>query len=168
MISLSVPGAVMTLCEWFTFEILTFTTSFLSVMDLAAQTILATVCVLFWHIPFSASVAVSTRVGYFIGGDALPKAKSLVKLYAPFFAACGLFEMAFLLAFGEPIARFLTQDAEVQSLVIKCMPLVAIFVVFDATTCCCHGILRRVGRQAIADGLCSSSIISTHCRWLSF
>ena len=150
MLSLSVPGAVMTLCEWFTFEILTFTTSFLSVAHLAAQTILATVCVLLWHIPFSASVAVSTRIGFFVGADSLSKAKGLVKLYAPIFAVCGLLEMAALLLLGKPIARFLTQDDEVQSLVIQYMPLVAVFVIFDATTCCCHGILRGLGRQAIA------------------
>ena len=148
MVRLSIPGAVMTFCEWAPFEILTFSTSFLGTAELAAQTLLATVAVLIWHIPFSAGVAVSTRIGHMIGAGALQIARQLTKLYTPLFLCLGLIEMAVLLFFRRPIASIFTQDAEVRALVENTMVFVALFVIFDSTTCACHAILRGLGRQA--------------------
>lgn len=147
MIWLSIPSALMTLTEWFPFEILTFSTAYLGTAQLAAQTLLATVCILVWHIPFSAGVVLSTRIGHLIGAGALHLARKLTILYGPLFLVLGLIEMAMLLALREPIAKIFTHDIEVRHFVRYILPLVAIFVIFDSTTCFCHGVLRGLGRQ---------------------
>jgi multidrug resistance protein, MATE family len=147
MIWLSIPSALMTLTEWFPFEILTFSTAYLGTAQLAAQTLLATISILVWHIPFSAGVVVSTRIGHLIGAGALNLAKKLTILYGPLFLVLGLIEMAALLLLRDPIATVFTHDPEVRNFVKETLPLVAIFVIFDATTCFCHGILRGLGRQ---------------------
>ncbi|CRK48492.1 hypothetical protein BN1723_020579, partial [Verticillium longisporum] len=67
MVRLSAAGTAVNLAEWLAFEILMISTSYIDTNHLAAQTILTTVSIVMWHIPFSVSVAVTTRVGHLIG-----------------------------------------------------------------------------------------------------
>lgn len=149
MFWLSMSGAVMTLCEWFAFEILTFSTTYVSTAHLAAQTLLTTTSVLVWHVPFSASVAVSTRIGHLIGSGAVDLSRRLIRLYAIIFTSIGLLDMSLILALKDVIPHIFTHDGDVRLLAARAMPFVAIFQVFDATTCCAHGIIRGLGRQSI-------------------
>jgi MATE family multidrug resistance protein len=158
MVKLSVPGAVMTLGEWFAFELLNFSAAFIrtgpdnttSSTPLAAQAILSTTSVLVWHIPFSASVAASTRVGHLIGGGAVAAARRLSKFYATIFGGIAAFDCLAFLAAGELIGLFATeQSREVRDLVVHTLPFVAIFQICDAAVCGVHGILRGLGRQAV-------------------
>ena len=150
MVRLSAAGAVMTLCEWAPFEVLTFSTSHLGTAELAAQTLLATITVIIWHIAMSASVAVSTRIGHLVGAGALYICKQLAKLYAALFLCLGLVEAGLLLASRDVVAAIFTRDLEVRNLVKSTLPLVCIFVIFDATTCFAHGVMRGLGRQGYA------------------
>ena len=150
MIWLSLSGAIMTLCEWFAFEILTFSTSYLSTAHLATQTFLSTASVLIWHVPFSTSIAISTRIGQLIGSGAVKAAREATRTYTVICILIGLIDMA-LLAFvlGTIIPRLIIQDDAVRALILHTMPVVALFQFFDATTCCVHGIMRGLGRQNI-------------------
>lgn len=67
MVNLAVPGALMTFSKWFAFEILTFSTTYVGTAQLAAQTFLSASSVLIWHIPFSASIAITTGIGQLVG-----------------------------------------------------------------------------------------------------
>ena len=149
MVWLSIPGALMCICEWGAFEILVFSTSYLGTAHLAAQTLLATTINVVFHVPFAAGVAVSTRIGNLVGAEALSLARSLPKLYALLYAVIALCEMAILLAVRSVVAEVLTTDPRVAELVTNTMPVAAIFTIFDATTQCTGGILRGLGRQAI-------------------
>jgi multidrug resistance protein, MATE family len=150
MIWLSLSGAIMTLCEWFAFEILTFSTSYLSTAHLAAQTFLTTASVLIWHVPFSTSIAISTRIGQLIGSGAVTAARKAARTYTVICVLTGLVDMA-LLAFALKIiiSRLIVQDHAVRGLILRTIPVVALFQLFDATTCCVHGIMRGLGRQNI-------------------
>jgi len=53
----------MTFSEWFAFDVLTIAAGYLSEPDLAAQSVLMTIVVLMFHIPFPISIAASTRFG---------------------------------------------------------------------------------------------------------
>jgi MATE family multidrug resistance protein len=159
MIKLSIPGALMTLGEWFAFELLNFSTAYIKVGagdrlssgPLAAQAILSTTSVLIWHIPFSCSVVASTRIGILIGQGSVHAAKSLSKFYAAFFAGTAILDSILALAIGVLIAGLGTRPSsgEVQALVVATLPFVAVFQLFDAAVCCVHGILRGLGRQAV-------------------
>lgn len=150
MISLSLSGATMTLAEWFAFEILTFSTSYLSTAHLAAQTFLSTASVLVWHAPFSASIAISTRVGTFIGCGAVASARAATRTYAILAVLIGLLDMALLVFILRcVIAPYFVPDPVVRDLITYTIPTVALFQFFDATTCCIHGVMRGLGRQAI-------------------
>jgi MATE family multidrug resistance protein len=150
MVWLSLSGAIMTLCEWFAFEILTFSTSYLSTEHLATQIFLSTASVLVWHVPFSASIAISTRIGQLIGSGAVTAARKATRTYTIICVLIGLIDMALLVfALKIIISRLIIQDHAVRALILRAMPVVALFQLFDATTCCVHGIMRGLGRQNI-------------------
>ncbi|KPM39575.1 hypothetical protein AK830_g7017 [Neonectria ditissima] len=150
MIRLSAAGSAVTLAEWAAFEILTFSTSYISTVHLAAQTILTTTSVVMWHIPFSVSVAVSTRVGHLIGAGLVLTARRATLLYAVCFAAIGIFDGALLFSLRNHISLIFSDDAAIRELATQAMASVGAFQVIDAILCGCNGILRGLGRQSIA------------------
>ncbi|KAM0309739.1 hypothetical protein ACHAPQ_012551, partial [Fusarium lateritium] len=110
MVRLSVAGSAVTLAEWAAFEIITVSTSYVSTMHLAAQTILTTTSIVMWHIPFSLSVAVSTRIGHLIGGGHVAAARRITILYGILFVALGFFNGAVLFLLRNYIGPFYTSD----------------------------------------------------------
>ncbi|KAF7559873.1 hypothetical protein G7046_g4296 [Stylonectria norvegica] len=150
MLRLSVAGSALTLGEWAAFEILTFSTSYVDTMHLAAQTILTTCSVVQWHIPFSVSVAVSTRIGHLIGAGLVTDARRAVLLYALVFMAVGVFDGVFLFSLRNHLGAIFSEDPLVNEIASNAMLAVGAFQVIDAIICGCNGVLRGLGRQSIA------------------
>ncbi|KAF7557383.1 hypothetical protein G7Z17_g710 [Cylindrodendrum hubeiense] len=150
MARLSAAGSAVTLAEWAAFEILTFSTSYISTVHLAAQTILTTTSVVVWHIPFSVSVAVSTRIGHLIGAGAVSVARKVTLLYALCFIAIGIFDGALLISLRNHISLVFSDDSEIRELATEAMFAVGAFQVIDSILCGCNGILRGLGRQSVA------------------
>lgn len=150
MVRLSLAGSVVNLGEWFAFEIMTFSTSYISTAHLAAQTILSTVSVITWHIPFSVSVAISTRVGHLIGAGQVDAARRASVLYAVVFLAIGVFDGLFMFAFRNQLPRFFSEDREVCDIAARSILAVVAFQMLDSVACGCNGMLRGLGRQGVA------------------
>lgn len=155
MIQLSTAGTVLNIAEWFAFEVLTFSSSYISTKHIAAQTILTTCSVLVWHVPFSTGVAVTTRIGHLVGAGALKTAKRVISFYAIVFVCIGIFDGLLLLALRHAIPKFFSDDPDVQAIATRTMPFVALFQVMDAIIAGCSGTLRGFGRQSI-------------CAWAAF
>ncbi|KAJ9659047.1 hypothetical protein H2198_003336 [Neophaeococcomyces mojaviensis] len=150
MISLSTAGAILNLSEWFAFEVLTFSSSYISTTHIAAQTILSTVSILVWHIPFSVSVAVSTRIGHLVGSGALKNVRRVIPFYAAVFIVVGIFDGTVVFALRKQIAKLFSEDPAVQEIATRTIPLVAIFQLIDAILAGTSGVLRGFGRQSFA------------------
>ena len=69
MIRLAVPGMIMIEAEYLAFEILTLASSRFGPEALAAQSILATLASVTYQLPFSLSIASSTRIANLIGAN---------------------------------------------------------------------------------------------------
>ncbi|KAJ9133402.1 MATE efflux family protein [Pleurostoma richardsiae] len=147
---LSLAGTAVNLAEWSAFEIATFSTSYISTDHLAAQTVLTTVSDVMWHIPFSVSVAISTRIGHFIGAGLVDAARRVAKLYAVVFVAIGVFDGVFLLCLRYQLPALFTNDLVVRRIAAGSMLAVAVTQIVDAIICGCNGTLRGLGRQDIA------------------
>jgi MATE family multidrug resistance protein len=80
MIKLALPGLIMVEAEYLAFEVLTLAASYFSVTHLAAQSILSTLTALTFQIPFSISIAASTRVANLIGATLSDAAKTSAKV----------------------------------------------------------------------------------------
>lgn len=80
MIKLALPGLLMVEAEYLAFEVLTLAASYFSVTHLAAQSILSTLTALTFQIPFSISVAASTRIANLIGATLSDAAKTSARV----------------------------------------------------------------------------------------
>ncbi|KAI8626981.1 MATE efflux family protein [Xylariaceae sp. FL1651] len=150
MLKLSVAGSAVNLAEWAAFEIVAFSTSYLSTNHLAAQTVLTTISVVSWHIPFSVSVGISTRIGHLIGAGLLPTARRAAILYGCAFALIGCFDGLVIFCSRHYLPQFFSDDPTVCALAAKTMLAVSVFQVIDAFICFTNGMLRGLGRQSVA------------------
>ncbi|KAI3327232.1 MATE efflux family protein [Xylariaceae sp. AK1471] len=150
MAKLSVAGSAVNLAEWAAFEIVAFSTSYLGTKHLAAQSVLTTISVVAWHIPFSVSVGISTRIGHLIGAGLLPTARRAAILYGCVFALVGCFDGLVIFSLRHRLPRFFSDDPDVCALAAKTMLAVSAFQVIDACICFTNGMLRGLGRQSVA------------------
>jgi multidrug resistance protein, MATE family len=135
--------------EWLAFDILTFSASYLSTAHLAAQSVVMTTCVVMFHIPFSVSVAVSTRLGNLIGAGALEAARTATRTYVVIFAIMGVIDATLIASLRNVLPKAFSDDPLVVSIAASVMPVLAVFQFFDASTALANAVLRGLGRQAI-------------------
>lgn len=103
-----------------------------------------------WHIPFSISVAVSTRMGHLIGGGLLPTARRAVRLYSLVFTLVGLFDAAVLYFFRYQIPSIFSDDPTIHDITANSLVKVAVFQIVDSIVCGTNGMMRGLGRQDVA------------------
>jgi MATE family multidrug resistance protein len=79
MIGLAIPGMVMVEAEYLAFEVMIIASSRFGADYLAAQSILAALATISFQIPFSMSIAASTRVATLIGAGSIDHGKVAAK-----------------------------------------------------------------------------------------
>lgn len=153
ILSLAGPGVLMIEGEWLAFEIISFASSKFGVDSLAAQSIISTICVTVYQIPFAISVATSTRVAWYIG--AMDKTHAITATKAALFIAFtfGCLDAITLAVFKGFIAGLFSNDPNVIKIASKVLIIGAIYQVADSVSCVCGGILRGQGRQYIGGWL---------------
>jgi MATE family multidrug resistance protein len=149
MIKLALPGLIMVLAEFLAFEILTLSSSWLGPTELAAQSVLGSICGMAFQIPFPMSVAASTRVANLIGATLAVPAQTASKVAIAASVLVGILNLLLLSLLREVIPRLFTPDTEVIDMVARLLPLCATFQVVDAIAANCNGILRGLGRQEL-------------------
>ncbi|KAL5115478.1 hypothetical protein ACEQ8H_006619 [Pleosporales sp. CAS-2024a] len=157
MARLAVPGILMVETEWLAFDILTFSTSYLSTAHLAAQSIVMSLAVAMYHVPFSVGVAVSTRLGHLIGAGCLSSARRATRTYMVTFVVIGVVDFGFLTATRNALPKAFSSDAQVVAIVSTVLPLLAVFQCCDATTALANAMLRGLGLQAM--GGCANLLV---------
>ncbi|KAK7427583.1 hypothetical protein QQZ08_005858 [Neonectria magnoliae] len=150
ILSLSAAGTAVNMAEWMAFEVLMISTSYIDTNHLAAQTILSTISIISWHIPFSISVAVSTRMGNFIGAGLIHLARREAMLYAIIFLAVGIFNGLFIFLVRHQLTPLFSNNPEVVQIAVESMLVVAAFQIIDAVSNGCNAMLRGLGRQSVA------------------
>jgi MatE len=139
----------MVISEFLAFEILTLASAHLSTTALAAQSVLATLSVITFQIPFPISIAASTRLANLIGAG-LPGASQVCIRVTLAMACCaGAFNVVMLTTLRNYIPKIFTSDPAVTDLIVHVVPLFAAFQLFDALVANCGGVLRGMGRQNI-------------------
>lgn len=148
-IKLAIPGLVMFLAEFLAYEILTLFASYFSTAHVAAQSIISTVCLFTYQIPFAISIACSTRIANFLGAALEDSAQRAA--YTGLIAAAiqGCINFTVLYSSQEAIPKLFTSDPEVVSLASSVLPLAASIQFADSIAAMGAGILRGQGRQYI-------------------
>ena len=149
MIKLAIPGVLMTVTEWLAFDILTFSAAYISTNHLAAQSVLMTISVTMYHIPFPIAVAASTRIGNLIGAGAVKAARVATKTYWCVFLWIGIFDIVLLVCVKDMAPKAFTKDEVVRGIVAATIPVVGCMQFVDATTAFANAVLRGLGRQSL-------------------
>ncbi|OAA58155.1 Multi antimicrobial extrusion protein [Cordyceps fumosorosea ARSEF 2679] len=149
MIRLALPGMVMVLAEWLAFELITLLSSRFGTDYLAAQSAIFTIVALLYQIPFSVSVASSTRVASLIGGGAVDSAKVAAQVSVIVSGLISTLNIVLCTTLRWYIPLLLTSDEAVIDIVATTLPVVAVAVFWDGISAGAHGILRGIGKQSI-------------------
>ncbi|KAI2636846.1 MATE efflux family protein [Xylaria nigripes] len=152
IVKLSFAGSAVNLAEWGSFQIVGFSTSRLSTMHLAAQSVLTTISMVTWHIPFSMSVGISTRIGHLIGMGAVSAAHRAATLYSIVFTLIGCIDCIVIYSLQHYILVFFLEDSTrtVYTLAASTIWVVSLYQIIDAFICFTNGMLRGLGRQPVA------------------
>ena len=150
MVRLSIASSAVNLGEWIAFEALAISTSYIDTEHLAAQAVLSTLCITLWHIPFSISIAVSTRIGHLIGSGLPSVARRAAGFYGIIFTGVGVLDAAVLFIFRHQLSAIFSEDSTVQAIAEDAMLILAVFQIIDAVNSGLNGILRGLGLQSVA------------------
>ncbi|ONH67408.1 Ethionine resistance-conferring protein 1 [Cyberlindnera fabianii] len=154
MLNLSMNGCISVLSEWLAFEIFTLSAARFGTATLATQSVLTTISVLCYQVPFAVSIAASTRVANYIGGASKKSVIIAANASVILSLIIGCLNGLILDTFKFNIVEMFTADAEVITLASKIVPLTALYQISECLAAVTGGILRGQGRQKIA-ALCS-------------
>ncbi|KAG7664670.1 uncharacterized protein J8A68_001766 [[Candida] subhashii] len=147
---LAIPGIIMIESEYLAYEIMTLFASYFGTVQLAAQSAVSSIASLAYMIPFAVSIAASTRIANFIGGQNKAGAILATRVAMLFSLIVASFNCICLFTFRREIAKIFTKDPEVINLIDDLFhPLVALIQLLDGVACINSGILRGQGRQKI-------------------
>ncbi|KAK5107881.1 hypothetical protein LTR62_000591 [Meristemomyces frigidus] len=149
MIRLAIPGLIMVMAEFLAFEILTLASARFGATYLGAQTVLQSLSVITYSLPFPISIAASTRVANLIGATLPEAAKVTGRVTIVFGTVVGIFNVILLSSLRYKVPQLFTSEPDVIELAAKVMPVNAAFQLFDALAAQMNGLLRGVGRQEV-------------------
>jgi multidrug resistance protein, MATE family len=149
MIRLALPGLVMIMAEFLAFEVLTLASANFSATHLAANTVLQSLSVMTYQLPFPLSIAGSTRVANLVGAGLPDAGKCTARVMLFIGAVIGIVNMLALSIFRYQIPHLYTKDPDVIALAAKTLPINAAFQLWDSLAANCNGIMRGIGAQSI-------------------
>uniref|UniRef100_A0A8C3WV82 Multidrug and toxin extrusion protein n=1 Tax=Catagonus wagneri TaxID=51154 RepID=A0A8C3WV82_9CETA len=146
---LAVPSMLMLCIEWWAYEIGSFLSGALGVVELGAQSIVYELAVVVYMVPAGFSVAANVQVGNALGAGNIEQARrsSVVAL-----VVTELFAVAFcvlLLGCKDLVGYVFTKDREVIALVAQVVPIYAVSHLFEGLACTSGGVLRGSGNQKV-------------------
>lgn len=149
MVRLAIPGLIMVMAEFLAFEILTLASARFGSLYLAANTVLQSLSVMTYSLPFPISIAASTRVANLIGATLPDAAKVTARITIVLGIIVGLLNMVVLSSLRNYIPWAYTNDPEVAELASRVLPVNAAFQLWDALAAQMNGLLRGLGKQEI-------------------
>ena len=167
MVRLALPGFVMVIAEFLAFEILTLASARINAEHLAANTVLQSLSILTYQLPFPLSIAGSTRVANLVGAALPEAAKVTARVIFVLGAIIGVFNVVMLSSLRNYIPYAYTQDPDVIALAAATLPLNAAFQLFDALAAQCNGVLRGLGKQSVGGVISLVAFYGVRCTSLS-
>lgn len=149
LISLAIPGLIMLEAEFLAFEILTLMASYLGTIELAAQSVGATIASLTYQVPFAIGIVSSSRIANYLGAEQAESARITSKVSLLFGLGVSFLNFFAIFLLKEPIAKLFSNDDRVISLLRQIMWLVALMQISDSMNANSAGCLRGQGQTKI-------------------
>lgn len=153
MLKLALPGVVMVEAEYLAFEVLTILAASFGTNALAAQSIASNIGSLAFQLPFAVAVAVSTRIGHFVGMKDIASARTVTRVSFLLAAVLSLFNFSWAFFGRKALVSIFTNDKDVVDAGIQVVTMVAINQLADSINVIEAGILRGQGRQKVGSFL---------------
>ncbi|CDR45625.1 CYFA0S19e01090g1_1 [Cyberlindnera fabianii] len=149
MIELALPGVIMVEAEFVGFEIITIIASNLGTTELAAQSVVSSICSLAYQVPFSVSIATATRVANYVGASLPKNARICCQGSMNLGFIIGCINSFIMFHFRREITHFFTNDVDVIEEVLHTMPVIGFMGIIDCVNACSAGCMRGQGLQKI-------------------
>ncbi|KAJ1921922.1 ethionine resistance protein [Mycoemilia scoparia] len=146
---LAIPSIAMVCCDWWAFEVLSLSASYLGSNSLAAQSIIINTVSLLFQIPAGISVAVSTRVGNMLGAGRAKSSRLSARVGIIVISTYSILSFCVFTYIQTWWGAIYTSDPKLIALVAGALPIVAISQSFDAINITNLGIMRALGRQRL-------------------
>ncbi|XP_062966974.1 multidrug and toxin extrusion protein 1 isoform X2 [Cynocephalus volans] len=146
---LAIPGMLMLCIEWWAYEIGSFLSGTLGMVELGAQSVLYELALIAYMVPTGFSVAAGVRVGNALGAGNIEQARksSVVALLVTELFAVAI--CVLLLSCKDFVAYIFTTDRDIITLVAQVIPIYAVSHLFESLACTSSGILRGTGNQKV-------------------
>lgn len=149
--------------EIIAFEVVTLAAARISATHLAANSILQSLCVIMFTIPFPVSIAGGTRMANLIGASLPDAARVTSNVLFVVGAILGTCNVIILYSGRSYIPYLYTHDSDVAELAAATLPINAAFQLFDAIAAQCNGMLRGLGKQKIGGYVSLFSFYGVSC-----
>ncbi|KAJ1674733.1 ethionine resistance protein [Spiromyces aspiralis] len=143
----ALPSVAMMCCDWWAFEVLTISASYLGSAALAAQSISINTCTLAYQMALGMGTAVGTRVGHMLGAGRSRTAKLTAKVGHAVTAAFLLVTVSTIIGVSSWWGSIYTSDPEVIHIVTVTLYVVAFAHAAETVNCINLCIFRAMGRQ---------------------
>ncbi|KAJ1675167.1 ethionine resistance protein [Spiromyces aspiralis] len=145
----ALPSAAMVCCDWWAFEILTISASYLGSTALAAQAIVVSASAMIVQMPIGMSTAVGTRVGNMLGAGRSRTAKLTAKVGYAVTAAFLLVTVSTIIGLSSWWGTLFTSDPEAIHIVTATLRILAFAHAIDIFNLVNFSIFRAMGQQRI-------------------
>lgn len=149
MIRLAIPGMIMVEAEYLAFEVMIIASSQFGTDYLAVQGILSAIATISFQVPFSMSIAASTRIAGLIGAGAVGAGKVAAKMALTAVCITGCLNFIVYILFQARLPFIFTDDPVVARLATQLLPMLGLTTFLEGVGATAHGLLRGIGRQSI-------------------
>jgi Na+-driven multidrug efflux pump len=136
--------------EWWCFEMFILASSYIGVIELAANAITLNIAALSFMVPLGFQEGISSLVGSSIGANNVTLAKQITRFTFMLSYVCSCLVALSLFIFRVEIAELFTTDAAVKAVLLKTLPFYAFMYLPDAVQGLLSGAVRGLGLQSEA------------------
>ncbi|XP_041669911.1 multidrug and toxin extrusion protein 1 [Cheilinus undulatus] len=148
-IYLAIPSMVMLCVEWWTYEIGSFLAGLISEVELGAQSVVYELANVAYMFPMGFGIAGNVRVGNALGAGDTKQAKLSAKLAMFCSVSVSVCSAVIIGSSKDHISYVFTYDEQIRQRVAQVISFYAPFLLLDATSAACGGIIRGAGKQKV-------------------
>jgi len=149
-LKMGIPSTAMQCFEWWAFEIIAIFAGWLGKEQLAAQVAVINVITLIYMLPLGMQFAASALVGNEIGKKNVEQAKRYALVCIFFTLAMTSIVCLLFIVFDLQVAQLFSKEPVVVGYVMDTLPILCVYLFFDAIHGVQSGNVRALGRQFTA------------------
>ncbi|XP_065065938.1 multidrug and toxin extrusion protein 1-like isoform X3 [Rhopilema esculentum] len=146
-VKLALPGALMVIFDWGSAETGVFLMGLVGKVEVGTQSVVFNLLSTLFMISLSFAIAVSVKVGSYLGSGEPQKAIDCSKVAVFLFLILGVFDGVLLMSLRDYIGYVFSKSKNVIRMISSVCPIIAAYHILDGTQGIVTGIMRGIGLQ---------------------